>query len=127
MPLLTTLKHRLFPPIPIPPDVALRTTILRRQRVLDKLSLAVPWIRTALILAGFAYLLALPFPGEGRGKQGGFLGRGHYVSENALQPGQVSPEPRLVGGGAGGGGIHWAVRADRPTRVCLGQHVLELG
>lgn len=49
-----------------------------------------PVLRTALILAGFVYMLALPFPGKGKGKGGGFLGRGHYVSENALQPGQVS-------------------------------------
>lgn len=89
MSIIAKLKQRLTGGALTSADATLRASILRRQRLLSRLSAILPYLRVGLILAGFAYLLALPFPGEGRGKQGSFLGRGHYVSENALQPGQV--------------------------------------
>jgi glycosylphosphatidylinositol transamidase len=40
-----------------------------------------------LLLAGFIYIFAIPLPQ---------LGKGTYVSENALQPAQVRPHSGLV-------------------------------
>jgi glycosylphosphatidylinositol transamidase len=62
------------------PSSTLRASILRRQKLIARLRILLPYFRIVLILAGFVYLLALPWQG---------LGRNHYVSENALQPGQV--------------------------------------
>lgn len=61
---------------------AVSASLLKRQRLLARISPLVPYLRSALLLGGFLYLLALPTQQ---------LGRGHYVSENALQPSQVRP------------------------------------
>lgn len=58
-----------------------RLTLLRRQKLLDRLARFLPAFRSFLIVGGLLYLLALPARP---------LGRGHHVSENALQPAQVS-------------------------------------
>lgn len=63
------------------PATALRASLIRRARLLTILANLLPLVRTLLLLAGLVYTFLLPWQG---------LGRGHYVSENALQPGQVS-------------------------------------
>ncbi|BGP43392.1 Glycosyl phosphatidyl inositol protein transamidase complex subunit [Rhodotorula kratochvilovae] len=59
----------------------LRSTLIRRQKLVDRLFAFAPHVRTLLILAGLVYTLALPYKD---------LGRKHYISENALQPGHVN-------------------------------------
>lgn len=80
---------------PSDPHATLRTSLLRRQRLLTRLTALLPWFCRLLILLGLCWTVALPWREEyvtaaGKRKYKG-LGRGHYVSENALQPGQVSP------------------------------------
>lgn len=59
----------------------LRKTLERRRLISAKLVAFAPYLRTLLVIAGLLYTLALPHQ---------LLGRGHYIDENALQPGQVS-------------------------------------
>lgn len=63
-------------------SVRLSLSIQKRQRLLARVGALVPLFRSLLVVAGTAYLLALPSP---------LFERGHYVSENALQPSQVRP------------------------------------
>ncbi|GAA5895626.1 hypothetical protein JCM5296_003765 [Sporobolomyces johnsonii] len=63
------------------PAETVRKTLIRRKRVIDRLVSFAPHLRSLLILVGVLYTLALPYKG---------LGRGHYISENALQPAQVN-------------------------------------
>lgn len=91
--MLQRLKSRLNGPKPAP-HLALRASLLRRQRLLNKARPLLPWFWRLLILVGVGWLVALPWREEyftkgGKRKYKG-LGQGHYVSENALQPGQVS-------------------------------------
>ena len=65
---------------PLSEHDSLRRTLVRRQKVVDRLLQLSPHLRTLLLLAGLVYTLALPY------KE---LGRKHYISENALQPGHV--------------------------------------
>ncbi|GAA6002675.1 GPI-anchor transamidase subunit GAA1 [Rhodotorula paludigena] len=59
----------------------LRRTLVRREKLVDRILAFAPYLRSLLILAGLLYTLALPYKD---------LGRKHYISENALQPGQVN-------------------------------------
>ena len=43
--------------------------------------------RLLLLAAGYAWMLAIPFPN---------LGRNTYIDENALQPGQVWTQSRVI-------------------------------
>lgn len=63
------------------PTEIVKASLLRRRRLLRLAALYLPYFRIGLVSVGFLYLLALPL---------GLLGREHYVSENALQPAQVS-------------------------------------
>ncbi|KAM0752508.1 Gaa1-like protein [Meredithblackwellia eburnea MCA 4105] len=54
---------------------------MKRQAVINRLLPLVPVIRSILVLAGIVYTALLPAH---------LLSRGHYVSENALQPAQVN-------------------------------------
>ncbi|KAI5474391.1 glycosylphosphatidylinositol transamidase [Pseudohyphozyma bogoriensis] len=63
------------------PDVLLAASLLRRKATLARLLVLTTYLRTILVFAGFAYLLALPLP---------IIGQEHHVSENALQPSQVN-------------------------------------
>lgn len=100
MPPLARLKALLFPTTD--PLTRFCASIIRRKKLTSRAVSLLPYFRTFLILAGFLYLLALPWEG---------LGRKHYVSENALQPGQV--RFLLEGGGS--------------ELMRAGEHVLELG
>ncbi|GAA5905667.1 hypothetical protein JCM8208_005799 [Rhodotorula glutinis] len=66
---------------PLSEHDSLRRTLVRRQKVVDRLLAFSPHLRTLLLVAGLVYTLALPC------KE---LGRKHYISENALQPGHVN-------------------------------------
>ncbi|GAA5820224.1 hypothetical protein JCM3770_006066 [Rhodotorula araucariae] len=66
---------------PVSDYEALRRTLGRRQKLVDRLFALAPRLRTLLIVAGLLYTLALPCKD---------LGRKHYISENALQPGHVN-------------------------------------
>lgn len=109
---LKALLGRGTPTAPLSEQASLRRALVRRQKLVDRLFAFAPHLRTLLLVAGLAYTLALPYKG---------LGRKHYISENALQPGHVRrvspssarPPPRT--------------RADRRRRAHSGQHVLELG
>ncbi|GAA6039388.1 hypothetical protein JCM8097_002829 [Rhodosporidiobolus ruineniae] len=63
------------------PVDAIRPALLRRHKLIDRVLVFAPLLRNLLILAGLLYTLALPYKG---------LGRKHYISENALQPGNVN-------------------------------------
>ncbi|GAA5936961.1 hypothetical protein JCM1841_003932 [Sporobolomyces salmonicolor] len=63
------------------PAESVRRALIRRKRVIDRVVSFAPHFRSLLVLAGVLYTLALPYKG---------LGRGHYISENALQPAQVN-------------------------------------
>ncbi|GAA5912350.1 hypothetical protein JCM6882_002568 [Rhodosporidiobolus microsporus] len=63
------------------PADAIRPALLRRQKLVARLVAFGPYLRSLLILAGLLYTAALPYKG---------LGRKHYISENALQPGNVN-------------------------------------
>ncbi|GAA5827560.1 hypothetical protein JCM11251_001733 [Rhodosporidiobolus azoricus] len=63
------------------PADAIRPALLRRQKVISRLVAFGPYLRSLLVVAGLLYTLALPYKG---------LGRKHYISENALQPGNVN-------------------------------------
>ncbi|KPV71938.1 uncharacterized protein RHOBADRAFT_39997 [Rhodotorula graminis WP1] len=66
---------------PVSEHDSLRRTLVRRQKVVDRLVAFGPHLGTLLLVAGLVYTLALPL------KE---LGRKHYISENALQPGHVN-------------------------------------
>lgn len=68
------------------PSTIIRNSVLRRQKILDKIDVFLPYLSSLLITVGFLWMLALP---------SALLGRGHYVSENALQPAQVSASIQL--------------------------------
>ncbi|SCZ94130.1 BZ3500_MvSof-1268-A1-R1_Chr12-2g03707 [Microbotryum saponariae] len=59
----------------------LRASLIRRQKILTQVRALIPFLQAGLIIVGFLYLFAIPTQG---------LGRRHYISENALQPGQVN-------------------------------------
>ncbi|BGP27529.1 Glycosyl phosphatidyl inositol protein transamidase complex subunit [Rhodotorula toruloides] len=61
--------------------VAIQRGLVRRSKVVNRIIAFAPLVRTLLVVAGLLYMLALPSKG---------LGRRHYISENALQPGQVN-------------------------------------
>lgn len=65
--------------------------------------------RTLLLIAGYLYILALPYKR---------LGRGTYISENAIQPAQVRKVEREEGGHAVGTDIGVGI---------TGEYVLGLG
>ncbi|GAA5989951.1 hypothetical protein JCM10908_002393 [Rhodotorula pacifica] len=60
---------------------ALRKALTRREAIVGRILAFAPLLRTLLVVGGLLYTLALPHRS---------LGRGHYVDENALQPGQVN-------------------------------------
>lgn len=62
------------------PVDAIRPSLLRRQKLLVRVHAFAPVLRNLLIVVGLLYTVALPYKG---------LGRKHYISENALQPGHV--------------------------------------
>ncbi|KAG0666333.1 Glycosyl phosphatidyl inositol protein transamidase complex subunit [Rhodotorula mucilaginosa] len=66
---------------PVDEAETLRQALKRRQAIVERILAFAPLLRTLLVLAGLLYTLALPHKS---------LGRGHYVDENALQPGQVN-------------------------------------
>ncbi|KWU44358.1 GPI-anchor transamidase [Rhodotorula sp. JG-1b] len=66
---------------PVDETETLRKTLRRREAIVDRILALAPLLRTLLVVAGLLYTLALPHKS---------LGRGHYVDENALQPGQVN-------------------------------------
>ena len=97
MSLLHRLKFRLTGPKPAE-HLSIRSSLLRRKKLLARAQPFLPWFWRLLLLIGVGWLVALPWREEyvtssGKRKYKG-LGRGHYVSENALQPGQVSKEQR---------------------------------
>ncbi|ESK94596.1 gpi-anchor transamidase [Moniliophthora roreri MCA 2997] len=55
--------------------------VRRRRRIVSTISRRITFLRILLFLAGYLWLLAIPSP---------HLGRGTYIDENALQPGQVN-------------------------------------
>ncbi|EGU11468.1 GPI-anchor transamidase [Rhodotorula toruloides ATCC 204091] len=55
--------------------------LVRRSKVVKRIVAFAPLVRTLLVVAGLLYMLALPYKS---------IGRRHYISENALQPGQVN-------------------------------------
>ncbi|KAK4700672.1 GPI-anchor transamidase subunit GAA1, partial [Phenoliferia sp. Uapishka_3] len=63
------------------PDARMTASIQKRQKLIKRVQRAVPHFRTALVVAGSIYLVALPSE---------LLARGSYVDENALQPAQVN-------------------------------------
>lgn len=69
------------------PSTIIRNSVLRRQKLLDKVDVFLPYLSSLLITVGFIWMLALPTA---------LLGRGHYVSENALQPAQVSNSIQII-------------------------------
>ncbi|GAA6063599.1 hypothetical protein JCM10212_000993 [Sporobolomyces blumeae] len=62
-------------------EASLRKTLLRRRRIVSFFVRFGPHLRLALFVAGVVYTALLPYEA---------LGRGHYISENALQPAQVN-------------------------------------
>ncbi|TNY19340.1 GPI-anchor transamidase [Rhodotorula diobovata] len=78
---LKALLGRGTPTAPLSEQASLRRALVRRQKLVDRLFAFAPHLRTLLLVAGLAYTLALPYKG---------LGRKHYISENALQPGHVN-------------------------------------
>ncbi|GAA5880792.1 hypothetical protein JCM3774_005751 [Rhodotorula dairenensis] len=66
---------------PVTETEALRKALKRREAIVDRILACAPLLRTLLVVCGILYALALPHKS---------LGRGHYVDENALQPGQVN-------------------------------------
>lgn len=117
--MLARLKSRFLGPKP-PPHIALRTSLLRREKLLTKLDHLLPFFWRLLILIGVGWLLALPWREEyttnaGKRKYRG-LGRGHYVSENALQPGQVSLAHEREGEE-----LKLTRTEDRSTRIGIGR------
>ncbi|GAA5846836.1 hypothetical protein JCM3766R1_004665, partial [Sporobolomyces carnicolor] len=64
-----------------PAAESVRKTLVRRNKLVERAIDFAPHLRTLLFVAGILYALALPLPQ---------LGRGHYISENALQPAQVN-------------------------------------
>ncbi|GAA5979372.1 hypothetical protein JCM11641_005016 [Rhodosporidiobolus odoratus] len=83
MSFLSSLRRRTTPikaPSDDPAD-QFRPALVRREKLLTRLVVLAPRLRSLLILAGLLYTLALPYHG---------LGRKHYISENALQPGHVN-------------------------------------
>ncbi|GAA6021521.1 hypothetical protein JCM10207_005789 [Rhodosporidiobolus poonsookiae] len=75
------LNRRAAPPTTDDPAEALRPTLLRREKLVSRILAFAPYLRTLLVTAGLLYTLALPYKD---------LGRRHYISENALQPGHVN-------------------------------------
>ena len=66
---------------PLTPEESVRATLIRRNKITSKLLTFAPHLRSLLLVVGLIYTLALPHED---------LGRRHYISENALQPAQVS-------------------------------------
>jgi glycosylphosphatidylinositol transamidase len=62
------------------PVDAIRPSLLRRQKLVARVLTFARLLRNLLIVVGLLYTVALPYKG---------LGRKHYISENALQPGHV--------------------------------------
>ncbi|RDB21477.1 GPI transamidase component gaa1 [Hypsizygus marmoreus] len=61
------------------PKNATETRIRRRQAMIGLLTRRLPWLRLALFCVGYIWMIIIPSPQ---------LGRGTYIDENALQPGQ---------------------------------------
>ncbi|KJA27463.1 hypothetical protein HYPSUDRAFT_131080 [Hypholoma sublateritium FD-334 SS-4] len=55
--------------------------IFRRRKVIGTITSRLTFIKIALFLIGYSWMLLIPSP---------FIGRGVYIDENALQPGQVN-------------------------------------
>ncbi|KAJ7087836.1 Gaa1-like protein [Mycena epipterygia] len=64
-----------------PPGDRTLSTIRRRQAIVSALTRRVTLIQITLLLVGYLWMAAIPSPR---------LGRGTYIDENALQPGQVN-------------------------------------
>ena len=79
--LLISFVRRKTSASPPSPGEALRRSIAQRERALLRVASFLPHFRILLFVAGFAYLLLLP---------SSLLETAHQVSENALQPAQVS-------------------------------------
>lgn len=98
-----------------PAAESVRKTLVRRNKLVERAIDFAPHLRTLLFVAGILYALALPLPQ---------LGRGHYISENALQPAQVTSSHLSLS-------LSLLDRATDPSlsnvRCVVGQHVLELG
>ncbi|KAJ8078974.1 Glycosyl phosphatidyl inositol protein transamidase complex subunit [Marasmius tenuissimus] len=71
------LPLRIFRPV----DNVSLTRVRRRKAIMSAIGKRVTLLTTALFLAGYIWLLAIP---------SAELGRGVYIDENALQPGQVN-------------------------------------
>jgi hypothetical protein len=67
------------PPSDDPLD-AIRPSLKRREKLIARILTFAPLLRNLLVVVGLLYTIALPYKG---------LGRRHYISENALQPGHV--------------------------------------
>lgn len=94
------------PPSDDPVD-AIRPALLRRQKLIARILTFAPLLRNLLIVVGLLYTVALPYKD---------LGRKHYISENALQPGHV----RCSVSSKGSFGLTY-------LSFFPGQHILELG
>lgn len=57
--------------------------IRRRKRLVDIITRRLTLVKTALFISGYLWFLLIPSP---------HLGRGTYIDENALQPGQVNTD-----------------------------------
>ncbi|SCV72987.1 BQ2448_6912 [Microbotryum intermedium] len=83
MSFLARIRSKVIPQLSPPTSETrrLRTSLIRREKLLTRVRVWVPLLQSGLIIVGFLYLFAIPAPQ---------LGRRHYISENALQPGQVN-------------------------------------
>ncbi|KAF8163462.1 Gaa1-domain-containing protein [Crassisporium funariophilum] len=66
-----------------PPGNVNQNRIRRRQAMVNHLTRRLTLIKTALFVVGYSWMLIIPSPQ---------LGRGTYIDENALQPGQVNTQ-----------------------------------
>ncbi|KAK7693461.1 hypothetical protein QCA50_003029 [Cerrena zonata] len=62
-------------------DDGIAAKVRRKNQINDIIWKSLPSIRLSLLVAGYAWMLAIPLPN---------LGRNTYIDENALQPGQVN-------------------------------------
>ncbi|BGO95445.1 hypothetical protein NBRC10512_001413 [Rhodotorula toruloides] len=80
-PLKALLRRRGGTGAPRDEGAAIQRALVRRNMVVNRIVAFAPLVRTLLVVVGLLYMLALPYKG---------LGRRHYISENAMQPGQVN-------------------------------------
>lgn len=87
-------------------DESLRRSLRRQDKLVRRFAALLPAVQWLLLVAGFAYLVMIPTQR---------LGRGHYISENALQPGHVRSSCCHSGA------------YTHSMLAWTGQHVLDLG